>query len=158
MLSAISPNERLQYGLHPWTGYVIVPLFALANAGVHLTGGLLSDAVSSPITLGILIGYVVGKPFGNRGRLVARHTAGAARAAFAAEPTLARGRGSLRGDRLHGVPADLEPRLHRAGGSTRRSSARSPRCCSRRSLTWVVLRVVRRLPAIGARAADRGHR
>jgi protein-disulfide isomerase len=50
--------------LHPWTSYVIVPLFALANAGIHLTGRLLSDAVSSPITLGILIGYVVGKPIG----------------------------------------------------------------------------------------------
>jgi Na+/H+ antiporter NhaA len=62
--SAISPNERLQYGLHPWTGYVIVPLFALANAGVHVTGSLLERAISSPITLGILIGYVVGKPLG----------------------------------------------------------------------------------------------
>jgi Na+/H+ antiporter NhaA len=62
--SAISPNERLQYGLHPWTSYVIVPLFALANAGIHLTGKLMSDAVSSPITLGILIAYVVGKPIG----------------------------------------------------------------------------------------------
>ena len=41
VLSAISPNERLQYGLHPWTSYVIVPLFALANAGVHVTGTLL---------------------------------------------------------------------------------------------------------------------
>jgi Na+/H+ antiporter NhaA len=62
--SAISPNERLQYGLHPWTGYVIVPLFALANAGVHVTGSLLETAASSPITLGILVGYVVGKPIG----------------------------------------------------------------------------------------------
>ncbi|HEY1775737.1 MAG TPA: Na+/H+ antiporter NhaA [Solirubrobacteraceae bacterium] len=62
--SAISPNERLQYSLHPLTSYVIVPLFALANAGVHITGGLLADAVHSPITLGILIGYVVGKPLG----------------------------------------------------------------------------------------------
>ena len=43
---------------------MIVPLFALANAGIHLTAKLLSDAVSSPITLGILIGYVVGKPIG----------------------------------------------------------------------------------------------
>src|SRR4029079_17008170 len=41
VLSAISPNERLQYDLHPWTSYVIVPLFALANAGIHLTGHLL---------------------------------------------------------------------------------------------------------------------
>jgi Na+/H+ antiporter NhaA len=64
VLSAISPNERLQYGLHPWTSYVVVPLFALANAGVHITGSLLSDAASSPITLGILFGYVVGKPVG----------------------------------------------------------------------------------------------
>ncbi len=62
--SAISPNERLQYDLHPWTSYVIVPLFALANAGIHVTGKLMSDAVSSPITLGILFGYVVGKPIG----------------------------------------------------------------------------------------------
>jgi Na+/H+ antiporter NhaA len=64
LTSAISLNERLQYELHPWTSYVIVPLFALANAGIHLNGRLLGDAVSSPITLGILIGYVVGKPIG----------------------------------------------------------------------------------------------
>jgi Na+/H+ antiporter NhaA len=62
--SAISPNERLQYELHPWTSYVIVPLFALANAGIHITGGLLSSAVSSPISWGILLGYVLGKPIG----------------------------------------------------------------------------------------------
>jgi Na+/H+ antiporter NhaA len=62
--SAISANERLQYRLHPWTSYVIVPLFALANAGIHLDGQLLRDAVTSPITLGIVFGYVVGKPLG----------------------------------------------------------------------------------------------
>jgi Na+/H+ antiporter NhaA len=62
--SVISPNERLQYRLHPWTSFVIVPLFALANAGIHVNGSLLSDAFGSPITLGILVGYVVGKPLG----------------------------------------------------------------------------------------------
>ncbi len=62
--SAISPNERLQHRLHPWTGFLIVPLFALANAGIHLNGELLGDAVTSPITLGILLAYVVGKPLG----------------------------------------------------------------------------------------------
>ncbi len=62
--SAISANERLQYRLHPWTSFVIVPLFALANAGIHLDGELLGDAATSPITLGILVGYVVGKPVG----------------------------------------------------------------------------------------------
>ena len=67
LLSAISPNERLQYSLHPWTSYVIVPLFALANAGVHLSGTLLGDAAGSPITLGILGGYLIGKPLGIAG-------------------------------------------------------------------------------------------
>jgi Na+/H+ antiporter NhaA len=62
--SAISPNERLQYRLHPWTSFVIVPLFALANAGIHVDGHLLSAAVRSPITLGILLGYLLGKPVG----------------------------------------------------------------------------------------------
>jgi Na+/H+ antiporter NhaA len=62
--SAISANERLQYRLHPWTSFLIVPLFALANAGIHVDGELLGDAVTSPITLGILFGYVLGKPVG----------------------------------------------------------------------------------------------
>ncbi len=62
--SAISVNERLQFRLHPWTSFVIVPLFALANAGIHLDGHLLGDAVTSPVTLGILFGYVLGKPLG----------------------------------------------------------------------------------------------
>ena len=65
--SAISPNERLQQLYHPWTSYVIVPLFALANAGVTISGDLLTQAYTSPITLGILIGYVVGKPLGVTG-------------------------------------------------------------------------------------------
>jgi Na+/H+ antiporter NhaA len=61
---AISPNERLQHLFHPWSSYVIVPLFALANAGIPIDGGFLSRAFSSPITLGILFGYVLGKPVG----------------------------------------------------------------------------------------------
>jgi Na+/H+ antiporter NhaA/protein-disulfide isomerase len=62
--SAVSPNERLQSLWHPWTSYAIVPLFALANAGVHLSAGFLSTAYSSPVTLGIIFGYVLGKPVG----------------------------------------------------------------------------------------------
>jgi Na+/H+ antiporter NhaA len=62
--SAISPNERLQLLYHPWTSYVIVPLFALANTGIVIDGGFLERAFSSPITLGILFGYAAGKPVG----------------------------------------------------------------------------------------------
>jgi Na+/H+ antiporter NhaA len=62
--AAISPNDRLQQLFHPWTSYLIVPLFALANAGIAIDGAFLERAFSSPITLGILVGYVVGKPLG----------------------------------------------------------------------------------------------
>jgi Na+/H+ antiporter NhaA len=65
--SAISANERLQQLYHPWTSYVIAPLFALANAGIEVSGSFLSKAYTSPITLGILFGYVVGKPVGITG-------------------------------------------------------------------------------------------
>ena len=61
---AVSPNERLQRLYHPWTSYVIVPLFALANAGVVVRGGFLAHAYGSPVTLGIVFGYVAGKPAG----------------------------------------------------------------------------------------------
>src|SRR5258706_1752465 len=60
--SALSPNELLQRLWHPWSSYAIVPLFALANAGVHISGSFLAHALTSRITLGILVGYVVGKP------------------------------------------------------------------------------------------------
>ena len=62
--TAISPNDRLQQLYHPWTSYAIVPLFALANAGVAVNTGFLGHAFASSITLGVLIGYVVGKPVG----------------------------------------------------------------------------------------------
>ncbi len=145
VMSAISPNERLQYGLHPWTSYVIVPLFALANAGVHLTGPLLEDAISSPVTLGILVGYVVGKPLGITG------------ASWIAS------RPALRGPR-----SPLSPPLLAAGGAFAgvgftvslliASRAFSGRLLDEAKLGalgsviqapligWTVLRVVRRLP------------
>ncbi|MEU0430156.1 Na+/H+ antiporter NhaA [Streptomyces sp. NPDC006290] len=64
LASTLSPNERLQQMFHPWTSYVIVPLFALANAGITLSAGQLADAFTSPVTLGILFGYLLGKPVG----------------------------------------------------------------------------------------------
>ena len=54
--------EWLEHLLHPWTSFVILPLFALANAGIPLSSEALSDAASSPITLGVvwLVGKLVG--------------------------------------------------------------------------------------------------
>jgi Na+/H+ antiporter NhaA len=65
--AAVSPNARLLRLYHPWTSYVIVPLFALANAGIAIDADFLSEAYSSPITLGIICGYVIGKPVGITG-------------------------------------------------------------------------------------------
>jgi Na+/H+ antiporter NhaA len=65
--TAISPNERLQLMYHPWTSYAIVPLFALVNAGIAIDGDFLERAASSPITIGVLVGYVAGKPLGIAG-------------------------------------------------------------------------------------------
>ena len=65
--TALSPNERLQQLFHPISSYLIVPLFALANAGIPISGHFLTKAYGSPIALGILIGYVVGKPIGISG-------------------------------------------------------------------------------------------
>jgi len=58
-----SPMQRLEHALHPWVAFGIVPLFALANAGVALGGGI-GDALTQPVTLGIVAGLVVGKQVG----------------------------------------------------------------------------------------------
>ncbi len=62
--ATLSLNDRLQQLYHPWTSYLIVPVFAVANAGIEIDGKFLAKAYTSPITLGILLGYVLGKPIG----------------------------------------------------------------------------------------------
>ncbi|WP_344776617.1 Na+/H+ antiporter NhaA [Gryllotalpicola kribbensis] len=62
LVATTSPNERLQTALHPWSSFLIVPLFALANAGVRVDGDVFWTALRSPVALGIVAGYVVGKP------------------------------------------------------------------------------------------------
>jgi Na+/H+ antiporter NhaA len=65
--ASISPNGRMQDTFHPWASYVIVPLFALGNAGLVLSEPFLARAFTSPVTLGIFAGYVAGKPIGTAG-------------------------------------------------------------------------------------------
>jgi len=65
--AAVSPNARLLQAFHPWTSYVVVPLFALANVGIPIDWDFLTEAYASPITLGIMVGFVLGKPVGVAG-------------------------------------------------------------------------------------------
>ena len=59
-----SAAERLTHLLHPVTGFVVIPLFALANAGIVIPGGSLATVAGHPVTAGVLLGLVVGKPLG----------------------------------------------------------------------------------------------
>lgn len=56
----LSPVERLEAALHPWVAFGVMPLFALANAGVILSSGALAE----PLVLAIMVGFVLGKPLG----------------------------------------------------------------------------------------------
>lgn len=62
--SAISPNEHLQQMYHPFTSFMVLPLFALANAGFTISASFLAHAYGTPITLGIVLAYLLGKPLG----------------------------------------------------------------------------------------------
>ncbi|GAC80557.1 Na+/H+ antiporter NhaA [Gordonia malaquae] len=59
--SSISVNERLQLAYAPYIAFIVLPLFALANAGVRLDGDILAAALRSPLTWGVVVGLVVGK-------------------------------------------------------------------------------------------------
>jgi NhaA family Na+:H+ antiporter len=58
-----SPLHRIEHALQPWVAFVIMPIFAFANAGVHILGKT-SAALAHPIALGVLLGLLVGKPIG----------------------------------------------------------------------------------------------
>jgi len=146
LTAAISPNERLQYRLHPWTSRVIVPLFALANAGIHLDGDVLSAAATSPVTLGILAAYVVGKPLGIMGAawLATRPALGGARLTVT-WPALAGAAASAGvGFTVSLLVATLAfhgPLLEEAKIGVLATAIVSP------ALAWCAFQVMRRLPA-----------
>ncbi len=56
----LSPVERLELALHPWVGFLVMPLFAFANAGLPLSWGVLGNSV----TVAVFVGFAVGKPLG----------------------------------------------------------------------------------------------
>ena len=62
--SRVSVAERIESALHPISSFIIIPIFALANAGVNMGDGLLQDAASSPVTWGVGLGLIIGKIFG----------------------------------------------------------------------------------------------
>ena len=62
--AAQAPLDRLEHMLHPWTSYLIVPLFALASAGIEFGGSAVSDATTSRVGLGVALGLMIGKPTG----------------------------------------------------------------------------------------------
>jgi NhaA family Na+:H+ antiporter len=67
LLTPLATAERLETAWHPWTSYVVLPVFALANAGIDLGSSALRDAASSPVAIGIVLGLVVGKLVGITG-------------------------------------------------------------------------------------------
>jgi NhaA family Na+:H+ antiporter len=61
--SAQAPMLRMEHALHPWVAFLIVPLFALSNAGVRIDGDL-GATITEPVVLGVLVGLVLGKQLG----------------------------------------------------------------------------------------------
>ena len=61
---AVSPLGRAEHQLLPWTTFVVLPLFALANVGVRLSAGMIGDALTSPVAIGIVVAHVAGKVLG----------------------------------------------------------------------------------------------
>src|SRR5690606_27186942 len=62
-----SPLDRLERRLHPWASYLVLHLFALANAGVTLSAGAIGGAAGSRVTWGIVLGLLIGKAIGVTG-------------------------------------------------------------------------------------------
>jgi NhaA family Na+:H+ antiporter len=61
---SVSPLARLETMLHPWTAFLVLPVFALANAGVDVRDASVGELAGNPVTLGVVLGLVMGKPLG----------------------------------------------------------------------------------------------
>jgi Na+/H+ antiporter NhaA len=145
LAQTLSPNDRLQRIFHPWSSYVIVPLFGLANAGITIDAPFLARAFTSPITWGVLLGYVVGKPIAIVGvsRLLAAMTKGKIRPTVGWAGVL--GSGTIAG--IGFTVSLLIANLAFAGDQLAEAKAGVLSAAVVASvLTWVVFRVTARLP------------
>ena len=154
--TAISPNDRLSQIFHPWTSYVIVPLFALANAGIVLNAGFLARAYTSPVTLGILVGYLVGKPLGTAGTawLVSRLSHGRLTPPVGWGAVIGAGAVAGIGFTVSLLIASL------ALSGTELAEAKLgilSAAVAATGLTWVIFRLVNRLPSPDPAACAAGH-
>ena len=131
--------RNLEHGLHPWSSFVVVPLFALANAGVVLRADSLEAAATSAVAWGILLGLVVGKPAGDPGGLGAGRAAEDRHPARRAAPVTPHRRRRDRRHRVHGVAVRGRPVVRGApagrgqGGHPGRVAARRARRGARRA-------------------------
>jgi protein-disulfide isomerase len=143
--TALSPNERLQQLYHPLSSYVIVPLFALANAGIAVNGHFLAQAYTSPVTLGLIVAYVAGKPIGIGGStwLVSRLSRGRVRPPVGWASVI--GGGAVAG--IGFTVSLLIATLAFSGVELQEATlgVLTAGLCAV-ALTWIVLRVTRMLP------------
>ncbi len=117
---SVSVVEWLEHRLHPWSAFVVVPLFALANAGIHIPTGGLGEAMSERVTWGVILGLVIGKTVGITGATLLAVALKVGRLPAGRHVSIRHRCRRTRRDRLHGVVV-----RHRSG--VRRGSARHRR-------------------------------
>jgi len=143
--TALSPNDRLQQLFHPWTSYLIVPVFGLANSGIVISASFLARAFTSPVALGILLGYVLGKPVGTTlaAWLVTRLSGGRISPPIGWGAVI--GVGSIAGIGFTVSLLIASLAFHGTQLAEAKLGVLSAALCTS-GLTWLILRVIRSLP------------
>ena len=122
-----APLQRIEHKLHPFTAFIIMPVFAFANSGVHVDFSHIGSVLFQPVTLGIIAGLVLGKQLGIMGALLAYREVWPRRTAPGRPVDATLGRLLARGYRLHHVPLHRGPRLpHRPRCGPRRHGSGLP--------------------------------
>ena len=112
----MSVVEWLEHKLHPYSAFLVVPIFALANAGIRVPADQLGDAFTSPVTWGVILGLVVGKTVGISAFTLLAVALARGIAPDRGDTSLRRGRRCPRRDRIHGVVVRDRTRVRRGRG------------------------------------------